>query len=70
MEDWKPIEPAPKDGTKVRVKRDNLQESVHWSHDLDGWVTGPIPVRDRELRRLLSWEPTHWTQLSRGTKSG
>jgi hypothetical protein len=64
MEDWKPIETAPKDGTKIRVKRDLLQESVHWSHDLEGWVTGPIPVHDRELRRLLPWEPTHWTKLS------
>ena len=65
MENWKPIKTAPKDGTKIRVKRDLLQESVHWSRDLEGWVTGPVPVRDRELRRLLPWEPTHWTQLGR-----
>jgi hypothetical protein len=61
MEDWKPIETAPKDGTRICVKRDWLQQTVQWSHPLDDWVIGPGP--DGKGSELLPWQPTHWVAL-------
>jgi hypothetical protein len=43
MEVWKPIETAPKDGRQIRVKRDDSQETVVWSHPLSDWAVGHHP---------------------------
>jgi hypothetical protein len=59
MEEWKPIETAPKDGRQIRVKRDDSEETVVWAHALNDWAVGRQP-RELERATLLSWEPTHW----------
>lgn len=61
MEDWKPMETAPKDRTRIRVKRDDLQETVEWCHPLNDWIIERAP--DGVGFKLLPWEPTHWTRL-------
>jgi hypothetical protein len=62
MEEWKPIESAPKDGTSIRVKRDDLQETVVWSHALNDWAVGLHPHASGLT--LLSWQPTYWRPIS------
>jgi hypothetical protein len=59
MEEWKPIDTAPKDGRQIRVKRDDSEETVVWAHALNDWAIGRQP-RELERATLLSWEPTHW----------
>jgi hypothetical protein len=61
MDDWKPIETAPKDGTRIRVKRDDMEETVEWFVPLYDWLIERDP--DRVHHGLLSWQPTHWMPL-------
>jgi hypothetical protein len=61
MEEWKPIASAPKDGTPIRVKRDDLQETVVWFHPLNDWAVGLHP--HAAAITLLSWEPTYWRPI-------
>ena len=61
MDDWKPIEIAPKDGTRIRVKRDDIEETVEWFAPLNDWLVGRDP--DGVHHELLSWQPTHWMPL-------
>jgi hypothetical protein len=63
MEIWKPIETARQNSTIVLVKRDDLQESVHWSRALNDWVIEGVPTDIGA--KVLSWKPTHWRQLAR-----
>jgi hypothetical protein len=62
MEEWKLIESAPKDGRQIRVKRDDLQETVVWSRPLNDWAVRPHPYGSGLT--LLSWEPTYWRPIS------
>jgi hypothetical protein len=59
MEEWKPIETAPKDGRQIRVKRDDSEETVVWSSPLEDWLIG----WEGQRAILLSWEPTHWRSV-------
>ena len=61
MDDWKPIETAPKDGTRIRVKRDDIEETVEWFASLNDWLVERDP--DGVHHELLSWQPTHWMPL-------
>ena len=61
MDDWKPIETAPKDGTRIRVKRDDMEETVEWFVPLYDWLIERDP--DGVHHELLSWQPTHWMPL-------
>jgi hypothetical protein len=61
MDDWKPIETAPKDGTRIRVKRDDIEETVEWFAALNDWLIERDP--DGVHHELLSWQPTHWMPL-------
>lgn len=58
MDEWKPIETAPKDGTRIRVLRGDLQDTVEWFHPLNDWLVERDP--DGVHHVLLSWQPTHW----------
>jgi hypothetical protein len=62
MDEWKPIETAPKDGTRIRVLRGDLQDTVEWFHPLNDWLVERDP--DGVHHVLLSWQPTHWTPLT------
>ena len=61
MDGWKPIETAPKDGTRIRVKRDDIEETVEWFAPLNDWLIERDP--DGVHHELLSWQPTHWMPL-------
>ena len=61
MDDWKPIETAPKDGTRIRVKRDDIEETVEWFAPLNDSLVERDP--DGVHHELLSWQPTHWMPL-------
>jgi hypothetical protein len=63
MEIWKLIGTARRNSTIVLVKRDDLQESVHWSRALNDWVIEAVP--DDIGAKVLSWKPTHWRQVDR-----
>jgi hypothetical protein len=62
MDEWKPIETAPKDGTRIRVIRGDLQDTVEWFHPLNDWLVERDP--DGVHHVLLSWQPTHWMPLT------
>jgi hypothetical protein len=64
MEVWEPIESAPKDGRQIRVKRDDFQETVVWSHPLNDWAVGHHP-QEGERAILLSWQPAHWKPVGK-----
>ena len=60
-EGWQPIETAPKDGTRIRVLRNGVEEEAHWDvmtdtegEALGGWWWTSRRIRDREH------QPTHW----------
>jgi hypothetical protein len=61
MDDWKPIETAPKDGTHIRVKRDDMEDTVEWFAPLNDWLVERDP--NGVHHKLLSWQPTHWMPL-------
>lgn len=61
MEDWQPIETAPKDGTKFQsqdrtnYKRRTFKDTYWYIHPaVQGWITDEIDCADYEF------EPTHW----------
>ena len=62
MDEWKPIETAPKDGTRIRVMRGDLQDNVEWFLTLNDWLVERDP--DGVHHVLLSWQPTHWMPLT------
>ena len=40
MEEWKPIETAPKDGRQIRARRDGLEDIVVWHGPFSNWALG------------------------------
>jgi hypothetical protein len=38
MNAWKPIETAPKNDTRIRVKRDDLEDTVEWFVCSNDWL--------------------------------
>ena len=62
MDEWKPIETASKDGTRIRVMRGDLLDNVEWSLPLNGWLVERDP--DGVHHVLLSWQTTHWMPLT------
>lgn len=55
---WQPIETAPKDGTPIIVRFGRSVRIVSWNRDGDRtWSTIPGDWR-------LSWNPTHWLDIS------
>jgi hypothetical protein len=62
MDEWKPIDTAPKDGTRIRVMRGDLQDNVEWFLALNDWCVERDP--DGVHHKLLSWQPTHWMPLT------
>jgi hypothetical protein len=61
MDEWKPIETAPKDGSRIRVKRDDMEETVEWLEWVNDWLIERDPKGVHH--KLLSWQPTHWARL-------
>lgn len=63
MSEWKPIETAPRDGTKVLAWRNGALEILRWDHIKVGplmagwWFVGDRAVVDRDA------QPTHWMPL-------
>jgi hypothetical protein len=61
-QEWeKPIESAPRNGSVIRVKRGETEETVAWLRPVDDWVTGWT----RAEATLLSWDPTHWKPVDK-----
>jgi len=52
-EGWRPIESAPKDGTRVIAVQDGLEPEIQYWHVRVGWVNDGDHYRD----------PTHWKPL-------
>jgi hypothetical protein len=50
---WRPIDTAPRDGTRVLLWWDGWDIQLGSWHPLHGWQTGPI----------VHCQPTHWTPL-------
>lgn len=63
MSGWQPIETAPRDGTRIRVKRPPAVGLSHCPEEGEDWWHQPIPL----LRLGGGWwhsssvqQPTHW----------
>lgn len=56
MADWQPIETAPRDGTRVQLKRDDCP-----GYDTVGFWTGSEFATRNYF--ILWFEPTHWAHL-------
>lgn len=57
---WRPIKDAPKDGTPIRVRREDSEATMYWSHGVHGWAVGRDPSAGL---KLPPWKPTHWALL-------
>lgn len=61
MTDWQGIATAPKDGQKIRVRRENKEAIVQWSRALNDWSLGRAQNVERPgVQELLTWEPIEW----------
>lgn len=59
---WRPIETAPKDGTRILVGHSDAVFDAWWEEgggNGDGWVDGC----DDRYEDLIVYEPTHWMPL-------
>lgn len=60
VEQWRPIETAPKDGTDVLVHAAGSTYAVSWCEEAEGWV---VDDNKHGPYRLRGSYPTHWMPL-------
>jgi hypothetical protein len=59
MQDWQPIETAPKDWMSVLgVDSNGERRTTHWDENEDAWIMD-VPY----AHSARTWEPTHWMPL-------
>jgi hypothetical protein len=71
MEEWQPIENAPRDGTRIRGRRswaDRWTGKLKYEKRLTYWgKTSHVPlygwVFGRDVEDLDLWQPTHWRSV-------
>lgn len=64
MNDWQPIETAPKDGSRILGAWQDVMSVYHW--DTQSFHTRPNPYWARDFHPVYydrSQQPTHWMPL-------
>jgi len=60
---WRPIETAPRDGTRVLLWANSHTTEPHWEHAIGFWWADKWRVDDPQCGGTCAAEATHWQPL-------
>jgi hypothetical protein len=69
--EWQPIETAPKDGTRIRARREGYEygpgnTTCFWSPAEGRWLCAELFINPHE--RVIATQPTHWRPTTTATE--